>query len=604
MKKKLVIVLVVIALVLALAVAGILGFIWYRDNHVFVEGKAYPLASTSLDLREEDISFAHYNELQGKLPRCKILWNVPFQSGTYSSDIQSITIRTLTEAEIQVLKNYFPDLKTVDAMECDDYAVLERLKAEMPALKVEYEVFLGQVSVTPEALEMVLEVGEYTFEALMENFVHLPKLQSVKLRMPEIPMEQVEQLRQAYPEITITCTVEILGQEYDTETTELDLSALKSENVAAVKEKLSQLPKLAAVKLTDQQGVSQLTAEDVLTLKEAAPEAIFDYSFDFYGTTISTADEEVHIKNVKIGDEGETQVRQALDLMQNCKRFVLENCQISNDVLAKIRDDYREKTKVVWRVSFGRGSTMTDAEIIRAVYHLSDANCKNLIYCEDARFLDFGHNGDDDNYLHDCSYVAGMPNLEACILSSAYISDLSAFSNCKKLKFLEIAFCGLVTDISPLAECKELQMLNISYTGVTDISALDELPITLLCAKNYSAKRVSQEDQEHFKELHPDCWAEYEGEQPYGAGWRYAEDGEYLPYYAILRSAFRYDLDPNIPNHVGWYLADETKTMIAQWEESTGQTEPAEETQAEESTDETQPEETQAETLAETTETE
>ena len=40
--------------------AGAVGFLWYRDNHVFVEGTAYPIDSRQLDLREEDISFEHY----------------------------------------------------------------------------------------------------------------------------------------------------------------------------------------------------------------------------------------------------------------------------------------------------------------------------------------------------------------------------------------------------------------------------------------------------------------------------------------------------------------------------------------------------------------
>ena len=40
MSKKVVVVLAVIALVLALVVAGAVGFLWYRNTHVFVEGKA------------------------------------------------------------------------------------------------------------------------------------------------------------------------------------------------------------------------------------------------------------------------------------------------------------------------------------------------------------------------------------------------------------------------------------------------------------------------------------------------------------------------------------------------------------------------------------
>ena len=59
MKNKLVTVLIVLVLVLVLLIGGTLGFLWYRNSHVFVEGKAYPMAAESLDLREEDIRAAN-----------------------------------------------------------------------------------------------------------------------------------------------------------------------------------------------------------------------------------------------------------------------------------------------------------------------------------------------------------------------------------------------------------------------------------------------------------------------------------------------------------------------------------------------------------------
>lgn len=558
MKKKLVTVLIVIIVVLTLLIAGALGIVWYRENHIFVEDAAYPINATQLDLREEDISFEHYHAVRSQLPGCEVLWNVPFQNGKYSNDSQNLSVASLTEEDVAVLLEYFPELKKLDASACQDYDVLESLKAQKPELEVIYTVSLGGKSFTPDTKELVLENGDYEFDTMMENLPHLMQVSAITLRMPELSLEQVDALKAAFENITFTCTAEILGQEYDTETTELDLSALTSENVAEVAEKLSLLPELSYVNLMDGEGNSQLTKEDVKALMAGAPDVVFDYAFEFYGERLSTADEEVYLKNIQIGDEGEAELRLALDLLTSCNRMVLDNCHFSNDVLAKIRDDYRHQTKVVWRIWFGRGSTLTDAEIIRAVYDLSDSNCKDLIYCEDARFVDFGHNGDDGNYLHDCSYVAGMPNLEAIILSSAYVTDLSAFENCKKLKMLELVYCGMLTDISPLANCESLEMLNISFTGVTDLSPLDELPITHLCAMNYSNKRVSQEEQQRFQELHPDCWSQYVGEQPYGPGWRYTEDGkDYLDYYQLLRDVFQYDIYPKTPNHVGWYLSDE-----------------------------------------------
>ena len=570
MKKTVITVLVVILLVLALAVAGVVGFMWYRDHHIFVEGTAYPIDSQSLDLREEDISIEHYNAVHSQLPNCEIAWNVPFQGGKLPNDTESMTVTTLTEADVELLVKYFPALKKVDASECRDYGVLEILKTRLPELEVIYQVTLGGKSFAPDSTELVLEVGDYDLATMTENLIHLPDVKTIRLKTPEITLEQVEELRTAYPDITITCTVDILGQEYDTETTELDLSDLTSDGVAEVCEKLALLPNLTNVDLTGSKEVSQLSKEDAKALKEAAPQVIFNYSFDFFGTTISTADEEVHIKNTKIGDEGEAEVRLALDLLQNCKRFVLEYCQISYDILAQIRDDYREQTKVVWRVEFGGGSTLTDAEVIRCTYDLVDDNCENLYYCEDVRFVDFGHN----EWLDGCDFVAGMTNLEYCILSGAPIKDLTPFANCKKLKFLEIAFCEYIEDLTPLASCESLQMLNISNTHALDLSPLDDLPLTHLCARTNPSgvSRISQDEQTRFLAQHPDCWTSFSGAQPYGVGWRYDEDEiTPLPQYALIQKVFKL---PHAPNNTGWYLDEESLALIASMESAGTETVP------------------------------
>ncbi|MBQ3192804.1 MAG: hypothetical protein IJB59_04465 [Oscillospiraceae bacterium] len=558
MKKTLITILVVIVLVLALGIAGMLGYVWYRDNHVFVEGAAYPIAAEIFDLREDDISFEHYEELKSKLPDVYILWNVPFQNEKYASDTQNLTVSSLTEEDVAILVEYFPYLKNVDASKCDDYPALELLKAQLPQVKVSYTVSLGgDMAFEPDADALVLSVGDYELETMTRNLIHLPYVQSIKLKMPELTLEQVDALRERFPEIEITCTVEIQGQEYDTQTTELDLSWLSSDAVEDTLDKLTMLPGLTHVKLTADDGSNNLTKVDVRKLMEALPQVAFDYSFDFYGEKVSTASEEIVLKNVKIGDEGEEEIRQALDLLINCKRFVLDSCGVSNEVMAKIRDDYREQTKVVWRVKFGKGSSLTDAEIIRAVYDLVDSNCANLVYCEDARYMDIGHN----EFLDTCEFVSGMVSLEYVIISGSPIKDLTPFSNCKKLKVLEAAFCEYIYDATPLAQCDSLEMLNISNTHITDLSPLDNLNLTHLCAKmNPSGvSRVSVEEQERFMAQHPDCWATFTGSQPYGPGWRYTEDNkDMLPWYAEISYEFRYDIYPATPNHVGWYTGSRT----------------------------------------------
>ena len=553
MSKKVVTVLAVIALVLALVVAGAVGFLWYRNTHVFVEGKAYSNRVDSLDLRQESISIEHYDQLKALLPDCEILWNVPFQNGTVSSDCGELTIDTISDGDIELMAAYFPNLKKVDASRCGDYAMLEKLQARLPELDVIYTVSLGGKSFAPDSTELSLAPEDFDLDTLTANLPYLPQVNTLEFLRTDLTLEQVEQLRTDFPGITFAFTVELLGQEYGEDTTELDLSAMTSEQVVEVSQKLPMLPALEKITLTDAGGNSQLPKEDVKTLQEAVPGVVIDYSFDFFGTRLSTAEEEVHIKNVKIGDEGESEVRAALDLLPNCKRFVLENCQISNEVMAKLRDDYRDRTKVVWRVSFGKGSSLTDAQILRAVYDLVDTNCANLTYLEDVRFMDIGHN----EFLKESSFISGMKSLEYVIISGSMISDLKPFANCKNLKVLEAAFCEYIYSAEGLESCENLERLNISYTHITDLSPLDNLNLVNLCAMYEGKSRVPVEEQERFKALKPDCKMTFVGSQPYGSAWRYDDNNDPLEWYATIRKVFRYDIFPATPNHVGWYLDGE-----------------------------------------------
>ena len=553
MSKKVVTVLAVIALVLALVVAGAVGFLWYRNTHVFVEGKAYSNRVDSLDLRQESISIEHYDQLKALLPDCEILWNVPFQNGTVSSDCGELTIDTISDGDIELMAAYFPNLKKVDASRCGDYAMLEKLQARLPELDVIYTVSLGGKSFAPDSTELSLAPEEFDLDTLTANLPYLPQVNTLEFLRTDLTLEQVEQLRTDFPGITFAFTVELLGQEYGEDTTELDLSAMTSEQVVEVSQKLPMLPALEKITLTDGEGNSQLPKEDVKTLQQSVPNAVIDYSFDFFGTVLSTAEEEVHIKNVKIGDEGESEVRAALDLLPNCKRFVLESCQISNEVMAKLRDDYRDRTKVVWRVSFGKGSSLTDAQILRAVYDLVDTNCANLTYLEDVRFMDIGHN----EFLKESSFISGMKSLEYVIISGSMISDLKPFANCKNLKVLEAAFCEYIYSAEGLESCENLERLNISYTHITDLSPLDNLNLVNLCAMYEGKSRVPVEEQERFKALKPDCKMTFVGSQPYGSAWRYDDNNDPLEWYATIRKVFRYDIFPATPNHVGWYLDGE-----------------------------------------------
>ena len=208
---------------------------------------------------------------------------------------------------------------------------------------------------------------------------------------------------------------------------------------------------------------------------------------------------------------------------------------ISVLMLAGIREDFRGKTKVVWRVHIGKFSVLTDKETFRAVFAIDDSNCYNLRYCEDVKYMDIGHN----DTLTDLSFVGYMPNLEVLIASGCLAKSIPGIENCKKLLWLEMVNCFYLEDISNFDGLESLKWLNLSSTRVKDLSSLDGLPLERFCC--LSAK-ASVDEQNTFLSIHPDCLTRFYGSQPYGYGWRYIDNGiTYNDYYANMRIVFRYD---------------------------------------------------------------
>lgn len=445
----------------------------------------------------------------------------------------------VTADTISQLEDY-PALKKADLTGSDCYAAIEAYRAAHPEVEVEYTVDVGGTPVPWNASELSLCEGSYDAAVLLENLPHLPELQALILTETQRTREELDTLAAQVP---LDYTVEFYNQVYARDTAWLDLSAMTSEELPQILPRLTLVPEVENVELMAEDGTALLTLEEAILVQEALPDAQLHFAFDLFGKQVSTDDEEIYYKNQYIGNKiegAEDTLRRALTILRGCKRFVLDNCYFPNDTLAEIRDEFRDTTKLVWRVWFGTdGNCLTDREVIRYMPTLTGDNSKNLIYCEDARFIDVGH----DTALFRVDFVAGMPKLEAIIVSGAPISDLSPFAACESLEFLEIAYCQYVTDLSPIANCKNLKRLNIAYTGITDLSPLDGLPLEVMVDTH---SKVPMEERLRFDTENPDCLIQHSGEQPYGYPWRYT-DPKHLDYnhrndyYAMLWELFDYD---------------------------------------------------------------
>ena len=470
-------------------------------------------------------------------------------SGTSGSENTTVTeppveelTMVVTEQTISQLEA-FPDLKRVDLSGSTCYSAIASYMAAHPEVEVIYTVSLGGAVISSSTTSLTLEAGTFDYALLLQNLQYLPNLTEVWLNRTDLTAAEMAALQEASD--LVRYTVQVGDVELTEETQQVDLSGLPADQVETAAQRLTLLPNLSQVELMTQEDTSPLSVQDVRVLQQALPNVTFHYAFDLFGQTLSLADTRVEFVEADIGDAGEEQIRAALDILTECEYFLLDNCGLSNEVLAQIRDDYPQ-TKVVWRIfqeNKGR-SWLTDTLVLRAVYGINNTNSGVLKYLTEVKYMDLGHN----TSMTDLSFCAYMPDLEIAILSGSPITDLTPLANCKKLEFLEVAWCGHLKDISPLAQCDSLKYLNIGHTKVSDLSPIYGLAMEMLSYVN-SGTRVGFTDatwaeiQSHL----PNCWITYapladNNASPYGVGWRYKEGWKgYTDIYKKVREVFDYD---------------------------------------------------------------
>ena len=314
--------------------------------------------------------------------------------------------------ELQMIVTYenlgdlekYENLTLLDATGSTAYPALEVYAQSHPDVNIIYTVDLGKKSVAHGTPEITLTAEETDYETLMTNLSYLKDTKKLILPKTCLTADELSNLQNEYPNLEISYTLGLAGQEFTADTTSLDLSQLTSGQLNAAQEVLARLPQLETVELMRADGTSSLSQADVEWLVNAAPNASFHYTFTLFGKQIATNDIKVEFKDLSLTEDDIPALRQALAIMTDCQAFVLDNCGLDNETMASIREDY-PGTELVWRIQFGKYSAWTNAETIRAVYNVFDDTCENLKYCWRTKYMDIGHN----ETLTDLSFVGYMP---------------------------------------------------------------------------------------------------------------------------------------------------------------------------------------------------
>lgn len=450
---------------------------------------------------------------------------------------------------LAVLENY-TSLETLDLSGSTCYAEIEQYIAAHPSVDVTYTVTLGtgaeDFALSNTAESAVLEKGQYLV-ALASRSACFHALKEIVIASPDFTVDELSALEKAFPEAKILFRISSETGDIPADASAIDLSALKPEDLENACAFIGKMEGLELVNMTNGEDPNLLSFTELRKLQDAAPSAVFDYRFESFGQTVSTADEDLVYDaletHVYIYNDGMEQIREMMPCMTRLKTMFFQYCEVDYDVLAQFRTDYPD-VDIVWRINFGPYSCRTDTERIFANGSLDAASVYNLRYCNKVKYIDLGHN---DN-LTSIDFAAFMPDLEVGIFAATSIYDISALANCTKLRYLEI-FVTNVSDLSPLANCPELEQLNVSCCfSLRDLSPLYGLTKLKRVWNNYSSLSQAKRN-EAMKQL-PDCEFSFLRGGSTDYGWRYDDAGNMTEYYAELYEIFGYE---NFWDNISWW---------------------------------------------------
>ena len=412
-----------------------------------------PRSAARVDLRGSGATFDDCARIQSQLPGCEILWDIPFQGKLCSSDLEALTVTSLSREDLAVLEQ-FPRLATLDATHCTDYPALMEYQTRHPECAVLYTVTLGGTDYSQDSDKLVIR--DPVPSELEAGLPFLPRVTEVRLEGVLPGIDVLESLREHFPGIRFLWTVTLGNREYPSSTSQLDLAG-NALRFGELTQTLDLLPELRSLNVMD----CGLSDAELKIIAARYPKCFVLCQMEVAGLSFPTDSTMIDISNRTVKSREE--IEALLPFFPKLERVIMCRCGLDDETMDSLNKAY-DNIRFVWSVKIKDVYVRTDATYFYPFkfYKTMSVDTEDLYplrYCTDMVCIDIGHMGAVTN----CEWAAFMPELKYLILGETGISDLSPLSNCKKLAFLEI-FTIPCTDYSPLIGCTGLEDLNLGRT--------------------------------------------------------------------------------------------------------------------------------------------
>ena len=227
-------------------------------------------------------------KLQKRRPHCKVFYAVPISGQSWDCDVNELHLADVNLQELAQNLQYLPQVHTIHLSgELPHMEHLQDLLKQYPKVALSWQVDIGEAVLELGATSLDLSGFDQTDASRVENWIpYLPALQEVKLIGCGIPIEELMQLTQKYPDIQFLYDVTIGPVTVRSDIRELDLSGHTLDSVEAVEAVLPCFSNLERVIMCG----CGISSEEMDALGKRHPDIRFVWSVNLGGLEVRTDD--------------------------------------------------------------------------------------------------------------------------------------------------------------------------------------------------------------------------------------------------------------------------------------------------------------------------